>query len=150
MIIIKTSNGDSFINEKETQIVQHDKANKQVIIRSSKEGLNCIIHNVEGLLYTNDAQPTSWKDEGSELQRAIKICESRQERLLRWRVCYDNIKGDFSGFVNDIIRIVDKYKIADDVKKRLRDRAEELKSKILADEYIEYIKRQFHEHQTTP
>ena len=75
MIIIKTTNGDVFVNEKTTQIVQHDKQNKMVVIRSSKEGLNCNIQNVEGIIYTNDAQPTSWQDEGSALEKARKDCD---------------------------------------------------------------------------
>lgn len=85
MIIIKTANGDNFINEKETHLVQHDKANSQVIIRSAKDGLNCIISNVEGIIYTNDAQPVRWQDEGSAMQRMQKSLDERKEVIDKQR-----------------------------------------------------------------
>ena len=35
--------------------------------------------DVEGIIYTNDAQPTSWKDEGSEIQRLMKSLDEQRE-----------------------------------------------------------------------
>ena len=79
MIIIKTNNGDVFVNEKTTHIVEHNRENKTVVIRNPQYKLNSTIHDVESVIYTNDAQPTSWKDEGSEIQRLKKanaeLCE---------------------------------------------------------------------------
>ena len=72
MIIIKTNNGDVFVNEKTTHIVEHNRENKTVVIRNPQYKLNSTIHDVESVIYTNDAQPTSWKDEGSEIQRLKK------------------------------------------------------------------------------
>ena len=46
MIIVKTNTGTHFVTDKETHIVQHEKENKMVSIRSPKEGLNCNINNV--------------------------------------------------------------------------------------------------------
>ena len=85
MIIVKTSNGDMFVNEKETQIVQHDKANKMVVIRSQKDGLNCNIKDVESIIYTNEAHPTMWKDEGSELETLKKQLDDVCRLMDRYR-----------------------------------------------------------------
>lgn len=59
MIIIKTSNGDAFVNENEIHIVEHDRLDRQAIIRSAKDGLNCIIHDVDAIIYTNEAYTTA-------------------------------------------------------------------------------------------
>lgn len=67
MIIVKTKNGDRFINDKAVTIVKHDRENAVVDAYGDK-GAVFHIEDVEGIIYTNDAQPTSWKDEGSELE----------------------------------------------------------------------------------
>ena len=79
MIIIKTNNGDVFVNEKTTHIVEHNRENKTVVIRNPQYKMNSTIHDVEGIIYTNDAQPTSWKDEGSEIQRLRKSLDEQRE-----------------------------------------------------------------------
>ena len=79
MIIIKTNNGDVFVNEKTTHIVEHNREDKTVVIRNPQYKLNSTINDVEGIIYTNDAQPTSWKDEGSEIQRLMKSLDEQRE-----------------------------------------------------------------------
>ena len=69
MIIVKTKNGDVFVNEKATHVVQHDRENKCVVIRSHKEGPNCVVKDVESIIYNNEAQPTQWMDEGSQIEK---------------------------------------------------------------------------------
>ena len=59
MIIIKTTNGDCFVNENEIHIVQHDREQRQAVIRSAKDGLNCIINEVDAIIYTNEAYTTA-------------------------------------------------------------------------------------------
>ena len=75
MIIVKTKNGDHFINEKSVIEVQHDRE-KAVV---NCYGANSNHEDVEGVIYTNDAQPTSWKDEGSEIQRLKKELDEQRE-----------------------------------------------------------------------
>ena len=79
MIIVKTNNGDVFVNEKTTHIVEHNRENKTVVIRNPQYKLNSTIHDVEGIIYTNDAQPTSWKDEGSAIERLAKSLDEARE-----------------------------------------------------------------------
>ncbi len=78
MIIVKTKNGDHFINEKAVTEVTHDREHAT----ASYYGANGCFNNiadVEGIIYTNDAQPTSWKDEGSEIQRLMKSLDKQRE-----------------------------------------------------------------------
>ena len=78
MIIIKTKNGDRFINDKAVTMVEHDKEKAEVNVYGDK-GYLFEIKDVEGIIYTNDAQPTSWKDEGSEIQRLKATIEKKDK-----------------------------------------------------------------------
>ena len=78
MIIVKTKNGDRFINDKAVTMVEHDRE-KAVVNAYGDNGVFFHIEDVEGIIYTNDAQPTSWKDEGSEIQRLMKSLDERRE-----------------------------------------------------------------------
>ena len=78
MIIVKTKNGDRFINDKSVTMVEHDRE-KAVVNAYGDNGVFFHIEDVEGIIYTNDAQPTSWKDEGSEIQRLMKSLDEQRE-----------------------------------------------------------------------
>jgi hypothetical protein len=78
MIIVKTKNGDHFINEKSVIEVQHDRE-KAVVNCYGANGYFSHHEDVEGVIYTNDAQPTSWNDEGSEIQRLKKELDEQME-----------------------------------------------------------------------
>lgn len=76
MIIVKTNNGDRFINEAETLQVSHNKDKAQVEVWPSRWGNQqqqpqyYIIEHVESVIYTT--QETKWKDEGLELETLKK------------------------------------------------------------------------------
>ena len=76
MIIIKTKNGDRFVNDKAVTMVEHDRE-KGVVNAYGDKGVFFHIEDVELVLYTNDAQPTSWKDEGSEIHRLLAVIEQK-------------------------------------------------------------------------
>ena len=78
MIIVKTKNGDHFINEKAVTEVKHDRE-KAVVSCYGANGYYNHHEDVEGVLYTNDAQPTSWTDEGSEIKRLMKSLDEQRE-----------------------------------------------------------------------
>ena len=80
MIIVKTKNGDRFINDKAVTMVEHNRE-KAVVNAYGDKGVFFHIEDVEGILYTNDTQPTSWKDEGSEIQRMKAVIEKREKEL---------------------------------------------------------------------
>ena len=58
MIIVKTKNGGRFINDKAVTMVEHDRENAVVNAYGDK-GAYHHIEDVEGIIYTNDTQPTS-------------------------------------------------------------------------------------------
>lgn len=78
MIIVKTKNGDRFLNDKAFQTVEHDKE-KAVVNAYGDKGVFFHIEDVEAVIYNNDAQSINWKDEGSEIERLKKanaeLCE---------------------------------------------------------------------------
>jgi hypothetical protein len=78
MIIVKTKNGDRFINDKAVTMVEH-KREKAVVNAYGDNGMFFHIEDVEGISYANDAQPTSWNDEGSEIKRLKAIIEKKDK-----------------------------------------------------------------------
>ena len=78
MIIVQTKNGDHFINEKAVIEVKHDRE-KAVVSCYGANGHYSYHEYVEGVVYTNDAQPTSWTDEGSEIARLKKSLDEQRE-----------------------------------------------------------------------
>ena len=76
MIIVKTNNGDRFINEAETLQVNHIRDKALVEVWPSRWGNQqqqpqyYIIEHVESVIYTT--QETKWKDEGLELETLKK------------------------------------------------------------------------------
>lgn len=87
MIIVKTKNGDRFINDKAVTMVEHDRE-KAVANVYGDNGVFFHIEDVEGIVYTNDAQPTHWQDEGSEIQRLKKELDEEREWGERMRDGY--------------------------------------------------------------
>ena len=84
MIIVKTKNGDRFINDKAVTMVEHDRE-KAVVNAYGDNGVFFHIEDVESVIYTNDAQPTSWQDEGSEIQRLTKSLSELTEQGAKMR-----------------------------------------------------------------
>ena len=85
MIIVKTNNGDRFINEAETLQVNHNKDKAQVEVWPSRWGNQqqqpqyYVIEHVEAVIYTT--QETKWKDEGSEVKKLIANLESKNKEI---------------------------------------------------------------------
>lgn len=89
MIIVKTKNGDRFVNDKAVTMVEHDRE-KAVVNAYGDNGVFFHIEDVEGVIYTNDVQPTSWTDEGSAIQRANKRIDELGE--LSGKLGEDNMR----------------------------------------------------------
>ena len=92
MIIVKTKNGDRFINDKAVTMVEHDRE-KAVVNAHSEKGAYYHIEDVEGIIYTNDAQPVSWKDDGSEIERLQKKLDEQLEWGRKIRKEYMDIQN---------------------------------------------------------
>ena len=86
MIIVKTNNGDRFINEAEILQVNHIRDNALVEVWPSRwcnqqqQPQYFVIEHVEAVIYTNAAQATQWKDEGSELEKM----KARYDENMEW------------------------------------------------------------------
>ena len=93
MIIVKTKNGDRFINDKAVTMVEHDRVNA-VVNAHGEKGAYYHIEDVEGIIYTNDAQPVSWKDEGSEIERLQKKLDEQRELGNKMRDEYFKIEQE--------------------------------------------------------
>ena len=130
MIIVKTKNGDRFINDKAVTMVGHDRE-KAVVNAHGANGVFFHIEDVEGIIYTNDAQPTSWKDEGSEIQRLKATIEKKDKeneqmyehsRFMReWFFIYQNAFYDIK---NAVLRSKNGSKCEDSVINALIEQAE--------------------------
>ena len=130
MIIVKTKNGDRFINDKAVRMVEHDRE-KAEVNAFGDEGWYSHIEDVESVLYTNDAQPTSWKDEGSEIQRLNAVIEKKEKELSQtyehfayirdWFFIYQNAFVDIK---NAVFRSKNGSKCEDSVVNAIIDEAE--------------------------
>ena len=89
MIIVKTNNGDRFINEAETLQINHIRDKAQVEVWPSRWGNQqqqpqyYIIEHVESVIYTT--QETKWKDEGSELETLKKQLRDINQLVDKYR-----------------------------------------------------------------
>ena len=109
MIIVKTNNGDRFINEAETLQINHIRDKAQVEVWPSRCGNQqqqpqyYIIEHVESVIYTT--QETKWKDEGLELETLKKQ-------------------------LRDVYRLVDQYRKKETENIILEDRIARLQEKL--------------------
>jgi hypothetical protein len=130
MIIVKTKNGDRFINDKAVMTVEHER-DKAVVNVYADEGWYSHIEDVESVLYTNDAQPTSWNDEGSEIQRLKAVIEKKEKEMSQtyehfayirdWFFIYQNAFVDIK---NAVFRSKNGSKCEDSVINAIIDEAE--------------------------
>ena len=112
MIIVKTKNGDRFINEKQVTMVYHDREKAVVNAYGDKVYL-FEIKDVECVIYTNDVQPTEWKDEGSEIQRLKAIIEKKEKEFSQLCEHFGYVRDWFMIYEEAIILIKDQSKQAE-------------------------------------
>ena len=149
MIIVKTKNGDRFINDKAVTIVEHDRE-KAVVTAYRDDGASYNINNVEGIIYTNDAQPTEWKDEGSEIQRLKAVIEKKEKELSKeydhfvyireWFFIYQNAFDDIK---NAVLRSKNGSKCEDSVIDAIIEAAEKKHKE--SEEKFEAVRKKWEE-----
>ncbi len=132
MIIVKTKNGDRFINDKAVTMVEHDRE-KAVVDAYGDNGVFFHIEDVEGIVYTNDAQPTSWKDVGSALEKVRKDNERMFDIIERLRQEKQAVKDDLLHFACNMEQIVCNYhaELPDYVRRQIQQPSLKYKSKVL-------------------
>jgi len=107
MIIVKTKNGDRFINEKAVTKVDHNKKDATVYVYDDR-GYMFNIKDVEEVIYNNDAQPISWKDEGSEIQRLKATIEKKDNEHAQMCELFGYTREWFFIYQNAVDEIKDK------------------------------------------
>lgn len=102
MIIIKTSNGDAFVNEAEMQQVEHLRDKRQVKV-TTRVGVRTI-NDVEAVFYaTNISQ---WQDEGSQVAKLHSlVTQLEHERTIRVEA-YRQLHDLFESENNDLRQAV--------------------------------------------
>ena len=102
MIIVKTSRGDVFVNEKNMISLEHDKKNK-FALHKYREDDRLVINNVESVLYSTLIE--EYKSEGSEvlkLKAKIKELSDSSYKNRRMAVMYSDKVNDYDYFVKSI------------------------------------------------
>lgn len=127
MIIIKTSNGDAFVNEAEMQQVEHLRDKRQVKI-TTRVGVRTI-NDVEAVLYaTNISQ---WQDEGSQVAKLHSlVTQLEHERTIRVEA-YRQLHDLFESENNDLRQAV----------KAIEDGVEDWTARFLKDKWERIVYR---------
>lgn len=139
MIIIKTSNGDVLVNDQQMKMVEHDHANHIVRLIDTSEtiGLHtrhpyATIEHVESVIYTNNEQPTEWKDDGSLVKSLQGIIDRQKYDIAFLNEMVKRLQSDLRHYSSNIIQVINYRKegdMSDETAKRIRDDAETMKGK---------------------
>lgn len=153
MIIIRTKQGDIFLNDKEMMDVTHNRELHTATIDNGK-GVGTLrrrypIEHVENVVYINDQTAQKWEDNGSELEflrkkmdalklelRCYKeICNDVEERLLK--LARDCVQWEYN-YHNDM---------PDGIAELMRKRGEEEKAYLEEIRTWEYPREWMRDHQ---
>lgn len=139
MIIIKTSNGDVLVNDQQMKMVEHDHANHVVRVTDTSGTMGlamqhpyATIEHVEGIIYTNNAQPTEWKDEGSLVKSLQGIIDRQKYDIGFLSEMIKRFQSDLRYHSSNIIQIINyhtKEEMSDDIAKRIRNEADKMNDK---------------------
>lgn len=116
MIIVKTNNGDRFINEAETLQVSHNKDKALVEVWPSRWGNQqqqpqyYIIEHVESVIYTNADQTVKYEDKGSEVEKLKKRIEDGYIFSKDIQSKYISMYDEYIGMQNEIARLKEKLR----------------------------------------
>jgi hypothetical protein len=140
MIIVKTKNGDRFINDKAVTMVEHERE-KSVVNAYGDNGVFFHIEDVEGVTFISEKQPACISDEGSEVARLLKSCNDKAEYIGKLTKQLKAVKDDLLHFAFDMEQIVCHYhdQIPSDICKQIQTPALDLKSKVLNDKYRDIL-----------
>ena len=137
MIIIKTSNGDVLVNDQQMKMVEHDHANHVVrlIDANGTKGLHvqhpyATIEHVEGVVYTNEAHPTEWKDTGSLVKSLQDIIDRQKSDIGFLTSMIERLQDDLRYHSGNIIQVINYHKegeMSDEIASRIRNDAEAMK-----------------------
>ena len=109
MIIVRTKKGDHFVNDKAVIKVEHNKERATVTCYADK-GIYSYMENVEQVVYTSDAQPVEWKDEGSEIQRLKAELEKKKKEYSQLCEHFGYVRELYWAYESALISIKEQSK----------------------------------------
>ena len=135
MIIVKTTNGDQFINDATVNRVAHNRDTHTVTIYKGTVGTfqyaEHTIEHVEGVIYTNESQATQWQDEGSVIKKMQDVIDKQKHELGFLSEMVKRLQSDLRHYSSNIIQVINYRKegeMSDETAKRIRDDAETMKA----------------------
>lgn len=133
MIIVKTSKGDAFINEKDTELVVYSREKKVVTICGPKGDTSPAIENVESVTYYSDAKAAEYKSESLELEKVKKERDYLNDRCKKWSSAFERMEDDVIHFAFDMAEGA-KWALKNDPKDfllRVIERSDKMRCKML-------------------
>ena len=154
MIIIKTKNGDIFVNEKETVTVTHNRELHTADIHDGK-GMSTLlrkppIEHVESIIYINEQTAKEWEDNGSELEYLRKEKDSLNLKLKCYVEFVVLIKDRLRQLGHECVQWVQYYheNMPKDLCEQMRNRGEEEKAYVNNNKDWIYYHEWMQNHQT--
>ena len=137
MIIITTTTGNFFINDKYYSLIKHDKDRGTVEINNNdKELFPYKINNVKTVTYITESCPTelTFKDAGEV---------EKEERIKLLHKALEAAENDLRGFASEMIELVQNYgaSMPDPVCKLMRNDGEQMKAKVNHGEYRKHLQK---------
>lgn len=135
MIIITTTTGNFFINDKNYSLIEHDKDGGTVEVRNNdKELFPYRIKDVKTVTCITESSPTefTFKDTG-EVEK-----EEHIELLYK---ALESAENDLRRFASEMIELVQTYgsMMPEQVRKQMRDHGEQMKAKVNHGEYRKHL-----------
>ena len=120
MIIVKTKNGNKFINDKMMTKAEHNKEKAE--FECHVEGALLHYNEVETIIYMNGTKSEVWKDESSEREQMIaELKELREKKDFYFTFCTD-YKALHRTATNRLAKIDDLLKENENLKSKLSKR----------------------------
>ena len=135
MIIITTTTGNFFINDKNYSLIEHNKDNGIVEVKiNDKELFPYKIINVKTVTYVTENSPSEFTflDTG-------EVEKGEQIELLYKALEY--AENDLRSFASEMIELVQTYgsMMPEQVRKQMRDHGEQMKAKVNHGEYRKHL-----------
>lgn len=134
MIIVRTDNGDMFVNENELKSLQHNRETHTVTMEWKNNPAFRIplmpITQVNAVVYLNKEQPVQWCDEGVAVKYLQKSIESYKTELSCRKEIIDELKSRLRSLGHDCVQWVEYYHndMPDNLREQMRDRGEAAKA----------------------
>ena len=135
MIIVTTTTGNIFINDKNYSLIEHDKDGRMIEVKNNdKELFPYRIKDVNSVTYITESSPTefTFKDAG-EVEK-----EEHIELLYK---ALEYAENDLRRFASEMIGLVQTYgsMMPEQVCKQMRDHGEQMKAKVNHGEYRKHL-----------